>query len=144
MAREEGGAVPDVRAKPGGQAVRVLTVDDHPGFLAAAREVIAATPGFEVVGEAAGPGEAMEAVERLHPELVVLDVRMPGMSGMEVARRISKARPDTVVLLVSSTDHDDAAQATVACGASAFVRKERLRPALLQRVWTLHAPPSAR
>ena len=59
-----------------------------------AEEVIAATPGFESVGEAESGEEGIAAVERLHPQLVLLDVRMPGIGGIETARRITTAHPE--------------------------------------------------
>ncbi len=121
--------------------VRVLTVDDHAGFRTVAREVVSATPGFTAVGEACDGAAALEAVDRLHPALVIVDVCMPGMSGFEVARRIHEADPDTVVLLVSSHDLADAA-ATRACGARAFIRKEQMRPAMLRGLWTVHGAHS--
>ena len=113
-------------------------MDDHEGFRAAAAEIISATPGFEPVGAAAEGGEALEAVERLHPEIVVVDVRMPGMSGPEVARRISAHHPDTVIVLVSSDPLEDAASVTRASGAHAFLRKEQFRPAALRGLWEVH------
>jgi CheY-like chemotaxis protein len=70
------------------RAVRVLTVDDQAVFRRIADDVIAATQGFEAVGEAGGGDEALEAVQRLAPDLVLLDVRMPGVDGIEVARRL--------------------------------------------------------
>ena len=70
-------------------AVRVLTVDDQAVFRGVARDVIEATAGFEAIGEAANGEEALEAVERLAPQLVLLDVRMPGLDGVEVARRLT-------------------------------------------------------
>ena len=76
--------------------VRVLTVDDQAVFRGIAREVIDATPGFESVGEAASGEEALAAVDRLDPQLVLLDVRMPGLDGIEVARRLRATHPDTL------------------------------------------------
>ncbi len=120
------------------QTVGVLTVDDHRGFREAAADIIAATPGFESVGEAASGEEALEAVAQLRPAVVILDVRMPGMGGIEVARRISSDHPDTVILLVSSDDLDDAPSATRTSGARAFMRKENFRPMALRSLWETH------
>jgi two-component system invasion response regulator UvrY len=122
--------------------VRVLTVDDHAEFRTVAREVVSATPGFTAVGEASDGAAALEAVDRLHPAMVIVDVRMPGMSGLEVARRIHEADPDTVVLLVSSHDLAEGAAVARACGARAFIRKEQMRPATLRGLWTVHGGPS--
>ena len=76
-------------------------------FRGIAREVIDATPGFEAVGEAASGEEALAAVARLDPQLVLLDVRMPGLDGIEVARRLRATHPDTVVVLISIEDSID-------------------------------------
>ena len=122
--------------------VRVLTVDDCADFRTVAREVVSATPGFTPVGEAPGGAAALEAIHQLQPALVIVDVRMPGMSGFEVARRISEANPDTVVLLVSSHDLAEGAAAARACGARAFIRKEQMRPAVLHGLWTVHGRPA--
>ena len=87
--------------------VKVLTVDDQATFRGVARDLIAATPGFESVGEAASGEEALAAVEALAPQLVLLDVRMPGMDGIEVAQRLRSSHPDTVVVLVSTEERID-------------------------------------
>jgi DNA-binding NarL/FixJ family response regulator len=68
--------------------VRVLTVDDQARFRAVARDVIDATAGFEVVGEAENGEDALLAVDRLAPQIVLLDVRMPGVDGITVAGRL--------------------------------------------------------
>ena len=73
--------------------VRVLAVDDQAVFRRVARDVIAATPGFELIGEAGCGDEGLQAVERLAPDLVLLDVRMPGIDGIEVARRLAATAP---------------------------------------------------
>ena len=90
--------------------VRVLTVDDQVVFRRAAHDVIAATPGFEPVGDAESGEEALAEVERLRPELVLLDVRMPGIGGIEAARRITAAHPETVVVLISIEDSEEFAE----------------------------------
>jgi DNA-binding NarL/FixJ family response regulator len=118
--------------------VRVLTVDDQPVFLEAARALIASTPGFTLAGEACSGLEAIDAAARLEPDMVLLDVRMPGLDGIETARRLSSAHPLTVVVLVSGHDVADVETLAEASGAVALVVKERLRPRLLRELWAGH------
>src|SRR5829696_277048 len=89
--------------------VGVLTVDDQTLFRMAAAAVVDATAGFEAIGEAASGEEALRLSSALRPDLVLLDVRMPGMDGIETARRLAVAQPDTVVVLVSIEDMTDIA-----------------------------------
>ena len=125
-------------AGPGGRDVGVLTVDDQVVFRRVACEVIAATSGFRSVGEAETGEQAVEAVGRLHPELVLLDVRMPGIDGIEASRRITASHPDTVVVLISIEDPAELAHATRGSGAATLVRKQDFGPALLRRLWKDH------
>jgi len=118
--------------------VRVLTVDDQVVFRDAARDVITATPGFEPVGDAESGEQAMAEVERLRPELVLLDVRMPGIGGIEAARRITEAHPETVVVLISIEDSYEFAEDVHACGAAALVQKQEFGPAVLRSIWEAH------
>ena len=120
------------------RVVRVLIVDDQVVFRQAARDVISATAGFEPVGDAASGEEAVAAVERLRPELVLLDIRMPGIGGIEAARRIIEAHPGTVVVLISIEDAGEFADDGRATGAAAFVRKQDFGPALLRSIWEAH------
>lgn len=117
--------------------MRVLTVDDQPAFRGVARDVVEATPGFEVAGEAASGEEALEAVERLAPELVLLDVRMPGMDGIETARRLVASHPDTMVVFISMVEAVDVPSAAKLSHIP-FVRKQDLGPRLLRRLWAAH------
>ena len=110
--------------------VRVLTVDDQPPFRDAARRVIDATPGFASVGELASAEEAFAFLRAAAADLVLMDVRMPGMDGLEAARQLTRERPDLVVVLVSSEDHDPAEIAR--CGARGLARKRDFGPALLR------------
>jgi two-component system, NarL family, invasion response regulator UvrY len=118
--------------------VRVLTVDDQIVFRRAAHDVIAATPGFEPVGDAESGEDALAEVERLRPELVLLDVRMPGIGGVEAARRIAAAHPETVVVLISIEDSEECGEDAHLCGAATLVRKQDFGPALLRSIWKAH------
>ncbi|UGS38656.1 response regulator [Capillimicrobium parvum] len=126
--------VPKCRGRAAG-AVTVLTVDDQDVFRTALRELIAATPGFEQAGEAASGAEAIERAAELEPDVVLLDVRMPGMDGIETARRLNRlARPPLVVLI----SLDPTAAPTTECGAATFVTKQELSTARLHAIWTAH------
>jgi DNA-binding NarL/FixJ family response regulator len=117
--------------------VRVLTVDDQERFRRIAGEVIDATPGFAAVGEAASGEEALAAVERLAPQLVLCDVRMPGLDGVDVAQRLAATHPETIVVLVSTSDRSDL---PATCTAP-FASKQDFGPSLLRRLWLQHGRP---
>jgi two-component system, NarL family, invasion response regulator UvrY len=118
-------------------SIRVLTVDDQARFRGVARDVIDATPGFEGVGEAVNGEEALR-VDRLAPELVLLDVRMPGIDGIEVARRLHVSHPDTLVVLITIEDAFDLPSASELGDAVPLVRKQDFGPSLLRRLWREH------
>ena len=88
-------------------SVTVLVVDDQPPFLRAARSVVDLTPGFEMIGEAETGEEALERVEALAPDLVLMDINLPGINGVEAARRLIAAHPEIRVLLLSTYAADD-------------------------------------
>ena len=113
----------------------MITVDDQALFRRIAREVVDATPGFEMVGEAASGSEALDAVERLAPDLVLLDVRMPGMDGIEVAGRLAATHPETRVVLISIDDPVDLPSVASRPPAVPLVRKQDFGPRLLRRLW---------
>jgi DNA-binding NarL/FixJ family response regulator len=112
--------------------VRILTVDDQPPFRDAARRVIEATPGFASVGELASAEEAFAFLRAGAADLVLMDVRMPGMNGLDAARRLSRERPELIVVLVSGEGHDPGEVAR--CGAKSFARKRDFGPALLRKL----------
>jgi DNA-binding NarL/FixJ family response regulator len=113
--------------------VSVLIVDDQELFRAAVRDVVRATPDMTLVGEAASGEAAVDAVEELSPRLVIMDKRMPGIGGVEAARRIRALRPEIVVVLMSVEEPDP--EALNASGAVAFLRKRKLSPRALVELW---------
>jgi two-component system, NarL family, invasion response regulator UvrY len=113
----------------------VLVVDDQAPFRMAARAVLRRLEGFEFAGEASSGPEAIELVDRLHPALVLMDINMPEMNGIEATRQITAAHPDVVVILCSTYDAADLPPAASASGATAYVNKERLAADTLRRLW---------
>jgi two-component system, NarL family, invasion response regulator UvrY len=119
--------------------VRVLVVDDHESFRETMRELVDATPGFVLAGEADSGETAVEVADAVAPQLVIMDKRMPGMGGAEATRRLTERHPETVVLLVSVEEPDR--QVMRSGGAAAFARKQDLTPRLLDRVWQDNGSP---
>jgi DNA-binding NarL/FixJ family response regulator len=102
---------------------RIVVVDDHELIRTGMREVLDADGGLHVVGEAADGVQALAAVEVHRPDLVVMDLQMPGMGGVEATRRILQAHPETIVLVVTMFDDDDSVFAAVRAGARGYVLK---------------------
>jgi DNA-binding NarL/FixJ family response regulator len=100
----------------------VLIIDDHPAYRAAARTLLE-VEGYEVVGESATGHDGLEAVAALHPQLVLLDIGLPDIDGVEVAARLSELATPPMVVLVSSRD---AAGYERVCGARGFIPKAEL------------------
>lgn len=121
-----------------GRPIRVVTVDDQAPFREAARATVAKTPEFELVGESADGGAALSLIPELDPDLVLLDVRMAGLDGIEVAGRLSAEDPTRVIVLVTSADICPLAELARSCGAAALLEKQRLTPNRLRWLWMEH------
>lgn len=127
----ESGPERDARSQPG--PIRVLIVDDQESFRSAARLVVAMTQGFQTVGEAGDGAVALELARTLHPQLVLLDMRLPVIDGVEVTRRLSRDHPGIRVLALST--HDEYEQRALAAGAVAFVTKAAFGPEAVLAAW---------
>jgi DNA-binding NarL/FixJ family response regulator len=119
----------------GTTTVGVLIVDDQAPFRDVARTVVALSPGFEVVAEAASGEEAVSAAADQQPDLVLMDINLPGINGVEATRRILAARPETTVILLSTYTVDDLPFDARTCGAKRYVHKEDFSPVVLRETW---------
>ena len=138
---DEGVAAGSSEAAP--RDVTVIVVDDQPRFLKVATTVVERTPGFRVIGQANDGADAIAQVAALRPELVLMDINMPVMDGIESSRRITAGFPAVSVVLVSSYDRADLPAEFAGCGALGYLHKEELLPASLLELWASAGPARA-
>lgn len=103
---------------------RVLLADDHALFREGLAGILAAQPDLEVVGEARDGFEAVVKAQALQPDLVLMDVQMPGMDGLEATRQIRQARPETVIVMLTVRDDDDKLFTALKYGAQGYLLKD--------------------
>jgi two-component system, NarL family, invasion response regulator UvrY len=120
-------------------AVSVLIVDDQAPFRRAAAAVVRVTGGFRIVGEAGSGEEAVELAGELSPQLVLMDINMGGISGIEATRRITAVSPGIVVVLLSTYQAADLPADAATSGAVAYVNKEEFGPQVLEDLWSRRA-----
>ena len=114
----------------------VLAVDDDLPFLALLRDVVRATGHLEVVGEADTGESAIAAARDLEPDMVLMDVRMPGIGGLKAAEEIKAGRPSTVMVLISTTHPDELPPRAAGSCIDAVIWKSVLEPRLLDDIWS--------
>jgi DNA-binding NarL/FixJ family response regulator len=115
--------------------VRVLLVDDQESFMHALLAVVGETTGFTVVGQAATGQECLRLASQVGPDLVLLDVNLPDIDGVEVGRRLRAGDAPPVVVLLSTYDEDAGERFVVESGANAYVTKSAFAPDVLARTW---------
>ncbi len=119
--------------------VRVLIVDDQEPFRMAARMVVEATDGFEVVGESETGEQAVDMAREVNPDLVLMDVNLPGINGLDATRRIladaDLGTHRVVILLLSTYEEAEYAPRAAECGAAAYIPKSSFGPDRLADAW---------
>jgi DNA-binding NarL/FixJ family response regulator len=115
-------------------AVRILLVDDHEVVREGLRALLSRREGFQIVGQAGSVAESITEAERTHPDIVVMDVRLPDGSGIEACREIREKMPETKVIILTSYADDDAVFASILAGASGYVLKQTRGRALADAI----------
>ncbi len=106
------------------RALRVLIVDDHPLVREGIRAMLSTDPGIEVAGEADGGAEAIKITKELEPDVVLMDISMPGMNGLEVTRRIKVANPSTAVIILTMYSSEMYVVEALRAGAAGYLAKD--------------------
>ena len=119
--------------------IRVVVVDDHPAVRVGLADFLDAQDGLEIVGQAENGAEAVELSRSTLPDVVVMDIRMPELDGIEATRLIKENRPETGVLLLTAYEEDELATAGRAAGADAFFLKGIFGAELVERVREVNA-----
>ncbi len=131
-------------------AIRIMLVDDHAIVREGVRHVLAATPGLEVVGEAGDGDTALALAQECRPDVVVLDLSLPGLSGLEVTRQLRVLLPAVRILILSVHDHAEYVVGAVRAGANGYLRKDSSPTELREALWAVasgesyFSPPVAR
>jgi two-component system response regulator NreC len=118
--------------------IRVLLIDDHTLFRQGIRTLLAAEPDLEIAGEAANAAEAVTAAQTLRPDVVLMDIGMPGMSSFEATRQIRKEHPETRVLFLSMYDDEDYLAECVEIGANGYILKDAPAEQLITGIREVH------
>jgi DNA-binding NarL/FixJ family response regulator len=113
---------------------RVLIVDDNPALREGLKSILAHFPDFDIVGEAADGVEALNSVERLLPDLVLMDISMPRMDGIAATKEIKKKRPETKVLVFTVHKSPEYLTAALKAGADGYLLKDSSRAELIQSI----------
>ena len=116
--------------------VRVLIVDDQEPFRTAARMVVEITDGFEVAGEAGSGEDGLRLAAELRPDLVLMDIKMPGMDGLDATRRIVADDPGARVVVLSTYEAGEFEARALEAGAIAFISKSDFAPDRLAAIWS--------
>ncbi len=116
------------------ESARVLIADDHDLVRDGLHRMLSRTPGLQVVGDASNGREAVELCRRLNPDLVLMDVRMPEMDGLEATRAIKAEQPTVMVLVVTTYENPDYLLEALKAGAAGYVLKDAPKERLLSSV----------
>lgn len=128
----------ELKTRTSGPAIRLLLVDDHPVVREGLRSCLAMHPRLQVIGEAASGEEALRLAERLNPDLVLMDINLPGMTGLEATTRLRKVAPAAKVLILSVHDRREYISQVPHCGARGYVLKDASPAELVRAIEAVH------
>lgn len=120
------------------QAIKVLVVDDHPVVREGLAAMLGTRPGIAVVGEAADGQQALDMARRLRPDVVLMDLRLPVMDGVEATRRITQECPGARVLVLTTFDQDELILSGLRAGARGYLLKDTPREEIFQAIAAVH------
>jgi DNA-binding NarL/FixJ family response regulator len=121
------------------EPIRVIIAEDHAVVREGTRQLLEREPDLEVVGEAADGAEAVALVERLHPDVAIMDISMPVMTGIEATQRIKASHPNTAVLILTAYDDDQYVFALLEAGAAGYLLKDVPSAEVVRAVRAVHA-----
>ena len=121
------------------EKIRVIIAEDHTFVREATRQLLEQEPDIEIVGEATDGAEALALVKRLNPDVAIVDISMPVMSGIEATERIKAVRPGTAVLILTQYDDDQYIFALLAAGAAGYLLKDVPSTEIVRAVRSVHA-----
>lgn len=124
------------------EQIRIILADDHPLMRDGTRRILEQNPNLRVIGEAEDGQQALELIEHLQPDVVILDIRMPKLSGIEVVREMKKCSPRTKALTLTAYDADEYILALMEAGASGYVLKTARASELIDAVQRVHSGES--
>ncbi|TMB90803.1 MAG: response regulator transcription factor [Chloroflexi bacterium] len=104
--------------------IRLLIIDDHEMVREGLKAMLVAEPDFEIVGDAASAEQALELIERLHPDVVLLDIRLPGVSGIDLCSNVTSLYPQTAVIILTTFAEESLVAQCIQAGARGFIVKD--------------------
>ena len=137
-------SAPSQTQKPDQPTVNVLVVDDHQPFRDAARAVVERLKGFEIIAESESGEDAVVKVDELQPDIVLMDINMGGIDGIEATTRITSRHPSTMIVLLSTYELSDLPPTARTSGAAAYVNKDDFGGRIQRRLWENAGDPDFR
>lgn len=137
-------SAPSQTQKPDQPTVNVLVVDDQQPFRDAARAVVERLKGFEIIAESESGEDAVVKVDELQPDIVLMDINMGGIDGIEATTRITSRHPSTMIVLLSTYELSDLPPTARTSGAAAYVNKDDFGGRILRRLWENAGDPDFR